>query len=87
VFDTGQIAGIGEDGVYRLTLGFGRRHIIVENDIIAGQPIKFSLPTLNENYTYIAQIEQPDGDVWTLNEYDCFKFTTLIGGKSEIILQ
>jgi len=86
VFDTGQTAGIGEDGEYTIVLRFGRRNTRVYNDISVGQPIRFQLPALNENYTYIAQILDPNGDVWLSGIYDCFKFTTIIGGDSEIIL-
>lgn len=86
IFDTGTIAGIGEDGTYTLILGFGRRDFRIEQDVAVGEPIKFSIPEVNENYTYIAQIKKPDGDVWMFGEYDCFKFTTKLGGEPEIIL-
>lgn len=87
VFD----AGISDaEGEWELRLTYGRRFLFFTNDLIVGQPIRFALDNINENYTYTAQITKPDGTIFTYTQgeeiYDCFKFTTKINGKSEIAL-
>jgi hypothetical protein len=82
IIDTGIVADLTNEGTWILSLEFGRRTVYYSADIVAGDNVIFTLDSLNESYTYVGQIIDPNGTVISINQggtdYDCIQFTTKI---------
>lgn len=68
------------DGEHTLRLEFLGQSLEITADLSNGDNVTFATEDLNERFTYIGQVLDPDGTVmrFTVNdvEYDCFEFTT-----------
>jgi len=83
VFDTGIVVDALNEGVWVLQLSFGSISIYYSIDVLDGETVIFTIPNLNENYTYTGQIIDPSGVIVKVEvngiEYDCIEFSTKVG--------
>lgn len=91
VIDFGVVVPVGKAGEWKLKAKFNRRTKIFTNELVEGQQIRFGLPCLNDNFTYIFQLEDATGERVTItiaNEgsFNCFEVKTQIGEADELIL-
>ena len=90
VIDFDMIVTGGMAGDWTLLLTFGRQKQKFVVSLSVGDDIKFNLSNLNEYYTYLLTLLDPDGNTVMVEvngiEYDCFEFKTQIGAIPGIIM-
>lgn len=68
------------DGEYTLELEFLQDIIEKKSTLSAGDNFTFDIENLNERFTYVGNIKNPDGTPLKFTvegvEYDCLEFTT-----------
>lgn len=67
-------------GAYELELDFLGSVVIVQNEQVVGPTMLFDKDQLNESFTYVGKLVDPDGSAMSFTiggqTYDCLEFTT-----------
>jgi hypothetical protein len=89
ILNTGIVADPLTAGTWILELTFGSTSIYFSVDVLDTETVIFTMPNLNESYTYQGVIIAPDGEIVSISQggidYDCIEFSTKTGLNNNTI--